>query len=243
MQEQKMATDNLILKTVTGSHLYGTERADSDLDYMGVFIPSKEYVLGLKTCEQVELSEKHKDVPIDYTCYSVMKYIHLAIQNNPNILSLLYTPPERINHCNEYGRILLDNRDLFLSKKAYHTFRGYAHQQKTKMVIQKREGKRKEDVEKFGFDPKFAMHLMRLYYECIDIMVNGTLVYPSPHRRLLLDIREGKKELDWIFAESTRLEALIDEAYVKTTLQHSADSVKIEEIQMEMLETYWRKND
>lgn len=239
MRERAMALDNLIIKAVTGSHLYGTERAESDFDYVGIFIPTKEYVLGLKNCEQVDVSEKHKDVPIDYTCYSLPKYIHLAIQNNPNIISLLYTPPERINFVNAYGKGLIDNRDLFLSKKSYHTFRGYAHQQKRKMTVQKREGKRKEDVEKHGFDPKFAMHLMRLYYECLEILVSGTITYPSPHRRLLMEIREGNKPLDWIFGEAARLEALINEAYVKSSLQYSANTQKIEALQMNMLEEYW----
>lgn len=243
MRERAMAVNNLILKTVTGSHLYGTERADSDFDYTGIFIPTKDYMLGLKRCDQVDVSEKHKDVPIDYTCYALHKYIKLAIENNPNILSVLYTPESRISFVNEYGKALLDNRNLFLSKKAYHTFRGYAHQQKTKMVIQKREGKRKEDVKKFGFDPKFAMHLIRLYYECLDIFVNNTIVYPSVHRRVLMDIREGTKSLDWILGEAARLESLIDEAYVKSDLQHGANLVAIEKMQIDMLESFWEENN
>jgi len=55
MKEQEMAERNLILKAMVGSHLYGTETKDSDKDYVGIFIPNKEYVMGLARCEQVEI--------------------------------------------------------------------------------------------------------------------------------------------------------------------------------------------
>jgi len=239
-QESKMASDNLIIEAFTGSHLYGTECPDSDIDLVGIFIPTKEYVLGVKRCDQVNLSNFENLVITDYTCYSLIKYIHLAIQNNPNIISLFYTPRNRIKYINIFGEDLIKNRNLFLSKKCYHTFRGYAHQQKRKMLLQNREGKRKDDVEKFGFDPKFAMHLMRLYYECLELMVAGEITYPSPNRVLLKQIREGEKSLEWIFGESERLETLIDEAYVKSDLQHSSDIKKIEELQISMLEMCWK---
>ena len=54
MEEQLMAKKNLIYKTIVGSKLYGTFTEDSDTDYIGVFVPDKDYVLGIKRCEQVE---------------------------------------------------------------------------------------------------------------------------------------------------------------------------------------------
>jgi predicted nucleotidyltransferase len=34
---------NTLFKTVTGSHLYGTNTPTSDIDYAGVFIADKEF--------------------------------------------------------------------------------------------------------------------------------------------------------------------------------------------------------
>ena len=36
---------NLIVKMKFGSHLYGTDTENSDVDYKGVFLPSKEDIL------------------------------------------------------------------------------------------------------------------------------------------------------------------------------------------------------
>lgn len=241
MREQELAKTNLILKTVTGSHLYGTETPESDLDYMGLFIEPKEYVYGLHRCDQVILNEKHKDTKMDYTCYSLMKYIKLARVNNPNIISMLYTPSQRISFVNDYGQRLIDNRHLFLSKKAYHSFRGYAYAQKRKILTKTAVGKRKELIEAHGYDTKFAMHLVRLLYECLDIMSVGQLVYPTPHRKLLRHIRAGEMELNQVLAESERLEKLIDQAYAVSSLQWASNDEKIEQLQMSLLKDYWEE--
>lgn len=242
MEEQQIAKNNLILKTVTGSQLYGTNHADSDLDYQGIFIPPKEYVYGLHRCEQVILQEKHKNEVIDYTCYSLMKFIDLARANNPNIISLLYTPRQRIVHLNGYGSRLIDSRHLFLSKKAYHTFRGYAHSQKNKILTKQAEGKRKELIDKYGYDVKFSYHLLRLLYEALEIFVTGEIVYPSANRQLFIAIRNGDKSLDWVLAEAERIEALVDEAYARSTLQNRSDDVSIEKLLMDLLERFWGTN-
>lgn len=242
MIEQKIAKDNLILKTVTGSFLYGTETIESDADFQGIFIPPKEYVIGLQKCEQVIIDElDNKGNKIDYTIYTLPKYIHLAIQNNPNIISMLYTPEKHIIEVDKFGQKLLDNKHLFLSKKSYHTFKGYAYAQKRKILTKEPIGKRVELINKFGYDVKFASHLIRLLYEALDILTIGELTYPSPHRRELKAIKLGEWTLDKVLAESERLEKLIDEAYVKSNLQHKANLEKIQELQMILLDTYWSK--
>jgi len=237
MKEQDLAESNLILKVETGSYLYGTETPESDRDYQGIFVPPKEYVYGLHRCDQVQV----KSDDTDYTCYTLPKYIHLAMNNNPNILSLLYTPDKNVIFKNEYGQKIIDNRELFLSKKSYHTFRGYAHSQKRKILTKEAEGKRVALIEKHGYDTKFAMHLMRLLYEGLDIMVAKQLIYPCPHRKQLKAIRNGEWDLAKVLAEAERLEHLIDEAYVKSDLQYGADQAKIEKLQMSMLEGYWQE--
>lgn len=241
MKEQQLAKDNLILKTITGSFLYGIETETSDHDFHGVFVPPKEYVLGLQKCEQVVIDELDKNGnKIDYTVYTLIKYIHLAIQNNPNIISMLYTPEKHIIECNKYGKMLIDNRHLFLSKKAYHTFKGYAHAQKRKILMKEPIGKRLALVEKFGYDVKFASHLIRLLYEALDILTMNELTYPSPYRRVIKAIKLGEWPLEKVLAEAERLEALVDEAYVKSTLQHKANTAEIEKLQISMLEEYWK---
>jgi predicted nucleotidyltransferase len=240
--EQQLAKENLILKTITGSFLYGTEHEGSDKDYLGIFVPPKEYLYGLKKCEQIILNEKDVEETVDYTCYNLQKYIHLAMQNNPNIISVLYTPKDRIVFKDEYGQALIDNRHLFLSKKAYHSFSGYAHAQRKKIMNKDNViGRRLDLIKKYGYDTKFAMHLLRLFYECLDIMVCGEIVYPSPHRQKLKSVRNGEYDLNWVLTEAHNLEQLVTEAYTKSNLQYKADEKAIEELQIKLFESYWKK--
>ena len=89
-----------------------------------------------------------------------------------------------------------DNRRLFLSKEAWKKFRGYAQAQLKKMNDKQPEGKRKEIVDRYGFDVKFAYHIIRLMDEAEQILLDGDLDLEGkgtdegdPQRRL--DRRRG----------------------------------------------------
>ena len=160
MKEQEMALENIIYKIRIGSNLYGTYIKDSsDEDFSGVFVPEKDYVLGIKMVEQVSLSQKSSKTirnqvgDVDYVLYALPKLIQLLIGNNPNIIEFLYVPKSCVVYSSEWSNRLIENRHLFLSKKAYHTFTGYAYSQRRKLEV-KRENMtgRKELVDKFGFD-------------------------------------------------------------------------------------------
>jgi len=73
--------------------------------------------------------------------------------------------------------------------------------------------KRKADIEKYGFCRKSAAHSIRLVKQLTELMETGTMLFPRPDSRMLLDIRNGKytkQELEAIHndvvaeAESTR---------------------------------------
>ena len=57
-----------------------------------------------------------------------------------------------------------------------------------------RHGQRPDLIEKYGFDVKFAMHYVRLLYECRELLRERklTLPRPEPERTHLIDIRSGK---------------------------------------------------
>jgi hypothetical protein len=60
----------------------------------------------------------------------------LAAKGNPNVLSLLWTPPL---YATVEGQALIAHRKLFVSKRAYHAFGGYAHGQLQRMTNWKNE--------------------------------------------------------------------------------------------------------
>ncbi len=113
-----------ILLTLGGSHSYGLNTPESDVDIKGIAIPPREYFLGwLKRFEQAESHD------LDLTIFDIRKFFALAAEANPNVLETLYTEEEDIIHISDAGRVLRKNRDLFLSQKVKHTFSGYAASQ------------------------------------------------------------------------------------------------------------------
>jgi hypothetical protein len=137
-----MEQGRLIFKLRTGSHLYGLNHPESDEDFGGVFIPKSEYILGLKHVEEVDNSTKssaagtrNTSEDIDDKVYALPKYLHLALENNPNIVEFFFATPENILVTSPEWQSLVANRDKIISQKIYHTFKGYAYSQKKKLTV------------------------------------------------------------------------------------------------------------
>lgn len=115
--------NNIILLGLGGSHAYGTNIETSDLDVRGCAINSKIEILTNVNFEQCY------NEATDTTIYSLNKLIHLLSNCNPNTIELLGLKPEHYLYVSPIGQELLDNKDLFLSKRAIQSFGGYAYSQ------------------------------------------------------------------------------------------------------------------
>ena len=123
LKEHPCLGENIILLGLGGSHAYGTNVAGSDVDIRGIALNSKQDILLGRDFEQVV------DSDTDTTIYSFMKIVKLLADANPNTLEIVFQQPEHYLILTELGKLLVDNRHLFLSKKCYYTFGGYARQQ------------------------------------------------------------------------------------------------------------------
>jgi uncharacterized protein len=120
--------------TAHGSHAYGTNLPTSDRDYKGFCIPPKAYFHGYaKRFEQAEF----KGDP-DMVVYDIRKFFKLAADCNPAIIEILFTETNDHQLVHPLGALVLQNRELFLSRKAKHTFSGYAVAQLKKIRSHKR---------------------------------------------------------------------------------------------------------
>lgn len=115
--------DNIILMGLGGSHAYGTNNENSDIDIRGIATNSKRNILVASDFEQVV------DVETDTTIYSFDKIVKLLCSCNPNTIELLGLKPEHYIYLTDAGREVLANKHLFLSKRAIFSFGGYAHAQ------------------------------------------------------------------------------------------------------------------
>ncbi len=110
-----------IFLTRAGSHAYELATPESDLDLRGVAIPPPEYFLGFaQRFEQADATDP------DLVIYDIRKFFQLAAACNPSIIELLWTAGEDHLVITPLGQRLLEHRALFLSRRARHTFSGYA---------------------------------------------------------------------------------------------------------------------
>lgn len=114
---------NIMFLTLGGSHAYGTNVEDSDIDIRGVALNSRQDLIGLSNFEQVI------DNQTDTTVYAFRKFVSLISACNPNTIEMLGGRPENYAMVSKAGQLLLDNKKLFLSKRAVNSFGGYANAQ------------------------------------------------------------------------------------------------------------------
>lgn len=120
LREDKNLGDNIILLTLGGSHAYGTNNENSDLDVRGCALNSKMQILTNENFEQFV------NEATDTTIYSFNKLISLLSNCNPNTIELLGNKPEHYLYVSNIGKELINNSHLFLSKRATYSFGGYA---------------------------------------------------------------------------------------------------------------------
>lgn len=123
LKTNKNLGNNIILLGLGGSHAYGMDMPGSDLDVRGCTLNKKEEILTRQNFEQFE----HKQT--DTVIYSFNKYVKLISDMNPNCIEILGLKPEHYLYLSDIGKELVDNADMFLSKKAAYTFGGYSRSQ------------------------------------------------------------------------------------------------------------------
>lgn len=155
LREDKNLGNNIILLGYGGSYAYGTNNKNSDIDIRGVATRSKRDILIGSDFEQVV------DVETDTTVYSFDKIIKLLCSCNPNVIELLGLKPEHYVYLADAGKKLIDNRHLFLSKKAIYSFGGYTHAQ-----LKRLENK----TTRFASQTKQESHILKtIKYAWIDL--------------------------------------------------------------------------
>ena len=159
------------------------------------------------------------------------------MQNNPNIVDSLFTPEHVVTYQDEIGKLVRANANLFLHKGLYHKYKGYAHSQISKMRNKDRTGKRKASIDKFGYDVKFAYHLVRLVLQAELALTEHTMDL-TRNKEILKPIRRGEwpeqKVYDWFDDK----EKVLDQLYVSSTLRNTPDEAAIKSLLINCIEQY-----
>jgi predicted nucleotidyltransferase len=140
MNKIKEIKSDIIVKTIFGSQLYGTNTKDSDLDYKSIFLPSKEEIFLNKIPKSVNKSIKQshsiKNIKgdIDIELYSLHYFIKLACDGQTVALDMLHTPDNMVLETSEIWKNIVKERYRFYTKNL-KAFIGYAKRQASKYSI------------------------------------------------------------------------------------------------------------
>ena len=319
MNAQEIANRNKILEFRVGSHLYGTNTSTSDEDFSGVFIPDVKQLFGFEKIEQVDLSIKSKREDgkndkdaVDIVLYEFRKFVRLALDNNPNIIEMLFVNPDNIVFSNEFGKMLLERAQLFpniglkqkflayefsqkhrmvIRTESYHAlenalewlddyllqgpgskfiyygktllveildkklpfftvkgdnikcgdlnFQKHFMLRKVKKMIEERLSKatnRKELLTKYGYDTKFASHLVRLMLEGKELLETGKLVYPLTYANIILDVKQGKLKMIEVLDYAESIEADIEN--IPTSLPKKPRYDEVQKFTIDIIKCY-----
>lgn len=138
-QELPWLGPRIILLTVHGSRAYGTHTAESDYDFKGVVVPPAQYRDGFMfQFAQAEYKGGDTAEDPDAVLYGVLKFFKLAADCNPTLIEVLWSDDDSRLLCTPAGQLMVDARESFLSRKALHTFRGYAMSQLKRIKTHRR---------------------------------------------------------------------------------------------------------
>lgn len=187
-----------LIEAIAGSRLYGIHNDESDTDTMGIAIGTKEEKLGLRP-----ITHEGKD---DHVTYEFAQYCKLLLNGNPTIMQLVFTPKEYwIQWDERWPRIQHQLRQL-ITERCRASFLGYLDGQRQKLIRNK--GQRQELIDKYGFDTKFAGHMVRLGIQGIEMMIQGEMILPMrpEHVLALRAIRNGERTQEYCMAYAANLE-------------------------------------
>lgn len=231
-----------ILRCLVGSTVHGINIGDGleDRDEMGVCIEPITAAMGVHApFEQfiyrsaAEREGRH-DAPstggdLDLTIYSLRKYVRLALKGNPTVLLLLFAPKLSTD---SRGGQLRDLAPEIVSRAAGGAFLGYLHAQRQRLTGE-RGGKgvnRNVLVETYGFDVKFAVHMLRLGYQGVELLTTGRLVFPiaEPIRSFLLSVRGGHEDINTCLTRAGELEAQLKDLLETSILPEQPNTAVVD---------------
>lgn len=155
---------NLICKYLSGSHSYGLNNQDSDLDYLGVGLNTKiEEIVGLEKNEYLVTKINGEDT----TIFELRRFLTLLKKGSTHALEILFNEGSpSVSH--EIWNEIRENKNQFLdTAQILNSLKGYIHGEKHVCFGYKTAelgSKRKVLIDKHGYSPKNAVQLLRLCF-------------------------------------------------------------------------------
>lgn len=248
--------DNCMYMVYSGSSAYGANlTASSDFDCFGWCFPPKGMIFphtegfinnfdvnipAFDVWQEHHIKDKQHDKEYDFQIYSVVKFFRLLTDNNPNMVDILFVPDRCVLHATQVGQLVREKRRMFLHAGAFHKFKGYAYAQMKKISAKSNSSnpKRMATIEEFGFDTKFAYHIVRLVDECEQILTTGDLNLERA-REQMKAVRRGEWTLEYLEEWFDTKVIQLEQAYTDTKLPKFPDEPAIKNLLLNVLEAHY----
>jgi len=127
----------LLYEYIRGSHLYGLNNEDSDVDTSGVYVCTRDELFGCFGYKPQVSDPRH-----DNTWFEIGELIRLLLKSNPTVMESLFVPADKVlGPVHPLMQMVIDCREQFISKQCFNPFFGYAKSQ-----IEKARGLNKKIV-------------------------------------------------------------------------------------------------
>ena len=239
-----------ILEVIVGSTLHGTAVQDGleDLDLMAIVLEDDEKFIGfdvedVKVTRTKPMGVRSEAGDIDHVAYGLRKYLRLALKSNPTVLLPLFVPPVHVRMITAEGYALRSFASDIVSRQAHKTFRGYMRQQHERLMGLRgqRNVTRPELVKAYGYDTKYAAHVIRLGLQGEELLLTGRISLPMPEadRALTLKVRTGGFTLDEVSKQIVIVEQRLDAAFAVSPLPELPNVQRIERWMVDVYLMHW----
>jgi uncharacterized protein len=102
---------------------------------------------------------------------------------------------------------------------------------------------RPELIEQYGFDTKYAGHVLRLGYQGIEFLESGRLTLPmrEPERTHVLDVRNGRVSFEDVLAEADDLQHRLEDRLQNSQLPERPDYDRVNKFLAEAYLAWWKR--
>jgi uncharacterized protein len=243
-----------IIEAIVGSTVHGTAVKDGleDLDLMAVVLEDQKTFAGFNATDTWTARTKPMGVrseagDVDWVGYGLRKYLNLALKGNPSILLLLFAPMSHVREITPEGEVLRSLSSHIVSKQAYAPFRGYMRQQHERLLGLRgqRNVTRPELVEAYGYDTKYAAHVVRLGLQGEELLTTGRISLPmrEADRELCVKVRTGGFSLAAVSEQIIAAERRLDEAFARSSLPERPGTEYVERWMLSVYLKHWTSQE
>ena len=141
---------NKLCEMVHGSHLYGLNTENSDMDYKGVFLPTLDEMVTMTASHEIRHStgdahEKNSSEDVDTVFFSLQKFIKMACDGDTVAIDMLHCDDAHLMSSSPVWEAIVANRHLFYTKNM-KAFLGYCRKQASKYGVKGSRLKSMEEV-------------------------------------------------------------------------------------------------